>query len=478
MKSITQELLDFVMETDFEDLPETVVHESKRIILDSIGCALAGLSIDKGKVSVALARRLGGPPEASIIGIGDRVSCASAAFANGELIFAMDYCNIIYPAVHVSPYVLGALLAVAEYKGSSGKDVILATALAHEVPTRLKYAMEKWRKYSTEGSDKGALVRPAVAGYGASVFGGTVGTGRLLKLDRDRMAHAIGIAGYNVPVPTFGKWSATRSAGMMKFASSGWMCSAEVTAAFLAEMGYTGDQTVLEGDYGFWRFYGSATWDSNEVINKIGEEWRMTKLLWYKPYPACGIMHSALDCFSLIIEENNLLPEDIHRVKVFIDPAAQTARFQDTEIDNEIDAQYNVPYTFATMAYRIPLEDWQNPNTIKNSNIKEFMQKITVYPHPEFGEIIQKMPGVHIAKVEVEAKGKTYAEEGLHVRGHFYRGHTYPEEARQSDEWLINKFQRNAAKVLPSFKIDKAPQAILELEKMKNVYELMKLVTV
>ena len=62
MKSITQELLDFVMDTDFENLPEAVVHESKRIILDSMGCAVAGLSIDKGKISVALARRQGGPP--------------------------------------------------------------------------------------------------------------------------------------------------------------------------------------------------------------------------------------------------------------------------------------------------------------------------------------------------------------------------------------------------------------------------------
>jgi 2-methylcitrate dehydratase PrpD len=81
MKSVTKELLDFIMDTDFENLPETVVHESKRIILDSIGCAVACLSIDKGKISVALARRQGGPPEASIIGTGDKVSCANAAFA-------------------------------------------------------------------------------------------------------------------------------------------------------------------------------------------------------------------------------------------------------------------------------------------------------------------------------------------------------------------------------------------------------------
>ncbi|MFC1815665.1 MmgE/PrpD family protein [Thermodesulfobacteriota bacterium] len=56
MKEITKELLGFALETKYEDLPELVIHESKRIILDSISCALAGLSIDKGKLSVALAR--------------------------------------------------------------------------------------------------------------------------------------------------------------------------------------------------------------------------------------------------------------------------------------------------------------------------------------------------------------------------------------------------------------------------------------
>jgi len=477
MKEITQELLDFILETRFDDLPETVVHESKRIILDSIGCALAGLGIDKGKISVALARRLGGPPEASIIGMGDRVSCASAAFANGELVHALDACNIMLPALHVSPYVLATLLAVAEYRGSSGKELILATALAHEVPTRLRSGIEKWRKYVSEGPDKGKVTYPAVMGYGVSMIGGTVGAGRLLKLNHDKMAHAIGIAGYNVPAPTFGKWSRTRTGGMMKFASAGWVCHAEVVAALLAQMGYTGDQTVLDGEYGFWRFYGSATWDPDAVTEKLGEDWRMTRMLWYKPYPACGIMHSALDCFATIIEENNLFPEDIEEVTVWADPAI-AARSQDKEIDCEIDAQFNVPYACAAKAYRIPTENWQDIDNIREQKIKEFMHKVSLQPHPNFGKIMQEAPQVRIAKVEVKSKGKTFVEEGLHVRGHFYRGLTYPEEARQSDEWLVNKFRRNAAKVLPSYKIDKVPQETLELEKMENVSELMKLVTI
>ena len=97
MNSFGQELARFVVETKFEHLPEAVVHEARRIFLDSIGCALAGITTDKGKISIALARRLGGPPESAIIGIGDKVSYCNAAFANGELINRWDSDPVVVP---------------------------------------------------------------------------------------------------------------------------------------------------------------------------------------------------------------------------------------------------------------------------------------------------------------------------------------------------------------------------------------------
>lgn len=99
--SLTDVLAIFAFETKFENLPGTVVHEAKRILLDSIGCALAGISTDKGKIAVQLAERLGGPSESSIIGRGDKVSCNSAAFTNGELINALDYDTILVPPGHI-----------------------------------------------------------------------------------------------------------------------------------------------------------------------------------------------------------------------------------------------------------------------------------------------------------------------------------------------------------------------------------------
>jgi len=478
MKEVTQKLLDFAMETKFEDLPELVVDESKRIILDSLAVALAGLSIDKGKIVVNLARRFGGPPEASILGTGDKLSCANAALANGELVHAMEYCNIIHPVIHVSPGVLAAPLAVAEYLGSSGKDLILATALAHEVTTRIGWGMERWRGYVAEGPDAGKFIRPAVMGYSMNMFGGTVGAGMLLGLDRNQMAHAMGIAGYIAPAPAWGKWYRTRKSDMLKFFPAGWTCHAEVTAALLAEMGYTGDQTVLDGEYGFWRFYGSATWDPDAVTEKLGEDWRFANAVWYKKYPSGGVIHGSLALFSKIIEENNLLPEDIDKVTVWTDPVSEMDRFLVKEIDNEIDAQFNTAYEIAAIAYDIPFDRWQNMDTIQDPKIKKFMQKVDNYTHPGYSKMeVDKQLLQRLNHVEVEAKGKTFVQEGVWFRGRLYPDTNYPKESQQTDEELISKFRFHAAKILTSRQVDKAPQVVLQLEEIENTAELMQLVT-
>ncbi|GAH77498.1 unnamed protein product, partial [marine sediment metagenome] len=89
MKNFTSELAGFIAEIQFDDLPWAAVHEAKRILLDSIGCALPGKGVDKGRIPLELAKKLGGPPESSIIGSPDKVSCSNSAFANGELINAL-----------------------------------------------------------------------------------------------------------------------------------------------------------------------------------------------------------------------------------------------------------------------------------------------------------------------------------------------------------------------------------------------------
>jgi 2-methylcitrate dehydratase PrpD len=144
-RTIAEQLADFTANADFTSLPAEVVNESKRLVLDSLGCGLAAVGHPKGRIGIEYGQMTGGSgSDATIIGTSHRVSVFGAAFANGELINALDF-DAVLPPGHVTPYVLPGALAVGESLGVSGKDLIVAVALAHEMSYRFGKAMDYHR---------------------------------------------------------------------------------------------------------------------------------------------------------------------------------------------------------------------------------------------------------------------------------------------------------------------------------------------
>ena len=156
-----------------------------------------------------------------------------------------------------------------------------------------------------------------------------------------------------------------------------------------------------------------------------------------------------------------------------LDPLTDMARCQSREIETEIDAQFSVPYAFAARVHRVPIGvEWQDLDTIKNPKIREFMKKVSLHAHPDFGKVYLEDPKRWLSKVEVKAKGRTIIEEGTYAKGR-----PYPKEARATDEDLVTKFCHNASRILPRHKIENAAQSILELEQTRNISDLIKLAT-
>jgi 2-methylcitrate dehydratase PrpD len=474
MRSLTKELLDFVMGTHFEDLSPEVVHESKRILLDSIGVAIAALKTEKGGYGIALAKRLGGSPEAAILGTGDRVSCGSAAFANGELINAMDYDGFTYPT-HAPPSVVPAPLALGESIGATGKEMILAIALGCELSVRLGAAIRGFKKvFDTEvGSEVGKIVgtKNNISAVGVVTIAGTIGAGKVMKFDEQKMAHAMGLAAHFSPFPQ-AKWRTLNRMPMAKYVSSGWTSMAEVTAILLAEMGYTADTTFLDGDLGFWRFFGSDKWNPEALTERFGQEWKMLKHIQYKPYPCCGDFHVALDCIIKIIDENRLMPENIQKIKVQTHPAVTRPIHNTKEITDHVIAQFSMPYSIAAAVHRISLAEWQDPEKINDPNILKFMDKVFLETHPNFFEVQAKEPGSNMTTVEVMTKDKIFKKEGK-----FAKGFSHLEYSKMTDEDLVEKFKVNASKVLPKDKVEKAVGYLMELENIKDISEVVKEIT-
>ena len=147
--NVTGRLVDFVEEVTFDQLPTSIVAKSKQLLLDSLGCGLAGQLVDRGKIALEYAHETAAAPQASIIG-DCKTSYALASFVNGELINALDF-DVLGPMVgHVVPYVLPTCLAMAERSDASGKDFITALALSLEIGGRLRSALGKLRVLKDE----------------------------------------------------------------------------------------------------------------------------------------------------------------------------------------------------------------------------------------------------------------------------------------------------------------------------------------
>ncbi len=264
MDTITEELAKFVTELKFSDLPQEMVHDAKFVLLDSIGAMILGHSTVVGKIALEVARRLGGPPESSVIGSNDRLSCANAAFANAQLMNAIDYDAV--SVVHDVPYLLPAPLALAETVPTSGENLLVAIALAHEISKRVSSAT------------------PTLLGMSAAAFGAAAGAARILNLNKEKTAHAIALGGYICPPDTMAKWTGVHPSPMAHYGLPGWGAQAGVTATLLAEKGFTGDTKVFEGEYCYWRYTGKTKWNSELVLESLGKTW-MSQGIIFKPWP-------------------------------------------------------------------------------------------------------------------------------------------------------------------------------------------------
>ncbi|MDO8567334.1 MAG: MmgE/PrpD family protein [Dehalococcoidales bacterium] len=468
MATIVEKLVDFAAGLKYENLPEDVRQEAKRILLDSIGCALAAITVDKGRMVVRVAREMGGAPEANVIGTGDKVSTFAAAFANGELINALDYDVVTSPPGHAVPYVLPPVLAIAEKRGVSGKDLICAIALAHEMSARFGKAMGDVRE--VKPGEKIAF--PPVGGYTCTIFGGTLAAGMMQGLDRKRMAYAMGIAGHIAPAQAMSKWVRVLPSSTDKYLLAGWMCQAALTSVLLAEQGYTGDVEVLEGEFGFYRYMGASKFTPDFLLDKLGEDWWLPRVTVYKPWPCCRIPQTVMDCLAHIIEANKIQPEEIEKVNAFCDPhGAVMPMWKNTKLTSSLDAQMSTPFALSLVAHGVKVgPEWQDDDTIRDEKLVRFMDKVTVEPHPDFEKVIKGEPASRIGKIEVIARGKTFSEERK-----YRKGSPATKETRMSDREIIEKFKHNAARILPVEAIETLPDRIMRLEKTDDVSELARL---
>ena len=294
---ITQLLARFVATHPSRGWSDAVDHEAHRTFLNWLGCAVGAARHEAADAALAAVRMLEPAPQATVLGRRDRVDMASAALVNGITSHTFDYDDThLKTIIHPAGPVASALLALAEHSGASGRQLIDALVLGIDVSCRIGNVMYP------DHYDRGWHITGSTGMLGAAA-----GCARLLGLDAQRTAMALGIAA-SQPVGMREQFGT-----MTKPFHPGAAARAGLMSALMARNGFTASAKALEAPRGMIQTV-STKCDWREVTDELGQRFEIS-FNTYKPF-ACGIViHPSIDaCVQL--REQGVRPEQVQRIEL------------------------------------------------------------------------------------------------------------------------------------------------------------------
>jgi 2-methylcitrate dehydratase PrpD len=325
----------------YEDLPPTVVRAAQDRLLDTVGVALAGRASDASTIVRARAIAWGGPQEATVFGEDLKVPTPMAALVNGTYSHALDFDDTHLPSIlHPSAPLVPAVVAQAEARKASGRDLIVALVAGYEVGCRLGMAQYDRTNRRSVFIDRGLHVTSYVGAIGAAVA-----CARLARIDNARIAHALAIAsGMGA-----GLIETSRAGGSAKKFQGGWSAHCGVVAAQVAEDGLTGAMTALEGRFGFFPALIGSDWREEDITDALGERW-FTPTISIKPYPCQHFTHGLIDA-ARALRARGIQPDDVESATLGVASKTVAAVGEPVEAKRRPTtsylAQFSGPFVFA-----------------------------------------------------------------------------------------------------------------------------------
>lgn len=292
---ITRHIARFAVETPREALPGDAVHVLRLSLLDWITVAIAGQDEPVSRIVREMVLAEGGAGDATVIGSDMRLPARAAALSNGTTSHALDYDDTHFASLgHPSVAVFPAVLALAGKHGGDEADTLAAALIGAEATIRIGAWLGR-------GHYEHGFHITGTAG----AIGATAGCARLLGLDAERTAHALGIA-------------ATRASGlkaqfgtMGKPYHAGLAAANAVEAATLAAAGFVSRPDALECAQGF------AATHAGEGVALSMDRFMLTGVQ-HKFHACCHGTHAALEAAGKARE--GVLPEQIAALTVTVHP--------------------------------------------------------------------------------------------------------------------------------------------------------------
>jgi len=290
---------------EYEDLPPEAREIARRCVLDYFGVALAGAGDELVRLVLDELTEAGGAPQASVVGHDGRLPALSAALVNGAAGHALDYddVNMAMPG-HPSVAILPGLLALAEQRRSSGRDLVTAFVAGYETACRIGMALQPGH-YNLGFHSTGTV----------GAFGAAAACARLLGLDAEATAMALGIAGTQAAglKSQFGTMCKPFHAG--KAAQNGLL------AARLAARGFSSRADIVECVQGFALTHGPDFAPDAALATPAAGLHLFANL--FKYHAACYLTHAPIECARRLREQYALTPENIAGITLRLDASCE-----------------------------------------------------------------------------------------------------------------------------------------------------------
>jgi 2-methylcitrate dehydratase PrpD len=447
---IEETLVDHILNTHFDDLPEHAIEIGKALVLTVFGTTIAGAKLEGCKEIVDQVKVWGGRKEATILSYGGQVPAHNAAFVNSIMARALDYCDGMVPGMHLGSSCVPAALAAAELTGGcSGKDFLTYLVVSAEAAARIN-ACSIYDGFKPTGV--------------CAIFATTAIAGRMLKLNPKQMLNALALA-FN---RTGGSFQSNIDAALAVRVVVGFASQGGIMCAQLAKRGITGPRNFLKGQYGYFHLFGDDTYDTEVLFGGWGERVELTKAQ-FKRYPTCWPNTSSIDAILALVREKGLTPEEVDHIDITMTPYPYTLVGHQFEIgDNpRVSAQFNVRYSVASALIRkeFKLEHLAEP-AIRDPRIMKIINRIDVTADPDL-----EQRGHNAAVVRVKTKrGTVYEHVVLSPRGR-------PENPLTKEDHIdrFNDCFNYAGKALPRKNREMILSMVSHLEDLPDVRKLIPL---
>jgi 2-methylcitrate dehydratase len=446
-----EKLVDFALGTRFDALPDRVVIEAKRHLLDTFGCAVGALDDLAPQIARRAASTAMGTPSASLIGGGESTP-DWAAFANGVHIRYLD-CNDTYLSLepaHPSDN-WAAIWAAGEAAGATGKDWIAAAAVAYEIQCRLSDAAS----IRLRGWDH--------TPYGA--ISATLAAARLLGLDQGQALHALGIAG------TTGAALRLTRAGELSMWKGCAFAFAARTALFacqLAALGLSGPAPLFEGEMGFVQQV-SGPIEIPHLGGPVSSDWKLPETsIKFVPaeYHSQSAIAAALALHLEVGDPRRIRSIEIASVRTAIeiiakDPEKWRPASRET-------ADHSLPYCTVAALVDGQISPAQfMPDRLSDPLIRSLLARTTVVEDPTYSARYPEAVPNRVTLILDD--GTTLVREVAHPPGHARKPLT--------DAQLADKFHGLADSVLGRGRADAVQARVASLESDPAPHDVLKLLT-